>query len=772
MDLYRVTSKEELPLLGPATTCYHSSCSTKRSPPRGLSMETNSNCGKDAIQIRVDPSENEVRQQESSLQPAENMQYSMDSVALSFPGGGIRCAALSHGILRHLLEQDVKVEAIASVSGGGYIAGSFIQNVHHLVTRNGLSYKEAVKTYFDSDKMSKNAGFMVNCQGNLFKAFGELVVLIGMLLCWGCLLLIDKIPLWFVIALVIDALFGSMVRQTGWNSIAPVLWFLLAGLGALWIMWGILSHFQKNDHATRISNAIQLIFVGNFLLLMLIVFSKLFVDFRHSNENAVLLIGLAVLVLLRPLFDSKSPAKRFLSYTLYSALIAKITAWRIYKGNQTLFFIGEYNETTWNVLIIISAITLLFPFQLFRTTFFHYYYRWRLQRAFFCDSGVMGFTECGGHQTRLSELTQVKELPNYIAVTVLNGWKKDATYEDAYFVTALESGGRMKVIGSDVETNVGHLKLSESMALSSAAVAYMMGAEDNARFRFWQVQLGVSMGNWVYTKPPGNSSIWLLIVGQIPVSFTLFLVVFAHLSACFLLIPFGVAFLLMLLSVLIPPHYIPKIYHLPFVLNVFEIFDINLIGGDPLPERVYLSDGAHGDNMALLPLLDKRQYKQIVICDATEDPHEQCNGLLKSMNLCREKLGCSFVPLVPNIDIEHDVNQFVHDKQSTCFRFKVNYNQSNRSSNTDSQGIVESSEIIYLKPRTAFVGLHSQDFDSNLHGCCCETCHTPPFKILDTCCGEFPQHSTINQFFTPKLFTQYSKLGYKIAQEAFPNQTN
>ena len=51
--------------------------------------------------------------------------------------------------------------------------------------------------------------------------------------------------------------------------------------------------------------------------------------------------------------------------------------------------------------------------------------------------------------------------------------------------------------------------------------------------------------------------------------------------------------------------------------------------------------------------------------------------------------------------------------------------------------------------------------------CCCDCCHDTRFKCLsDKLCGAFPQHSTVNQFFTPRMFRAYHCEGYKACMEA------
>lgn len=54
-----------------------------------------------------------------------------------------------------------------------------------------------------------------------------------------------------------------------------------------------------------------------------------------------------------------------------------------------------------------------------------------------------------------------------------------------------------------------------------------------------------------------------------------------------------------------------------------------------------------------------------------------------------------------------------------------------------------------------------------LNFCCCECCHGNRCRGLsEDICGAFPQHNTINQFFTPRMFTAYHREGYNACVEA------
>jgi len=354
--------------------------------------------------------------------------------------------------------------------------------------------------------------------------------------------------------------------------------------------------------------------------------------------------------------------------------------------------------------------------------------------------------------------------------------------------------------------------------MNGGAFAYRMGNINNQAFRFWQVTFGFGLGNWLYTRKPSEIRHALIVASQGMLTVCSFLIVFWSYTPKILLIPFFIYFVIVTCSLVVPPEH--KVFgwllHFPFIIEMHQILNLNTFGGNPLPPQVYLSDGAHGENLALIPLLEQ-QYRTIIVCDGSEDISEQCENLLISIALARQKIGCSFIPLrakqdpeaLLNVsrmkgdfrasfiqpephqmlsndmemhsilnednyevdnekDIEMAINDFVNTPGMVSLRFQVVY------TSPSNQQHPNASTVIYMKPRKQFattvMGNTKNPNNSPmeyLHGCCCEVCHTPKMKWMNYCCGEFPQHSVLNQFFTPTLFNNYSELGYKTALHSF-----
>ena len=95
-------------------------------------------------------------------------------------------------------------------------------------------------------------------------------------------------------------------------------------------------------------------------------------------------------------------------------------------------------------------------------------------------------------------------------------------------------------------------------------------------------------------------------------------------------------------------------------------------------------------------------------------------------------------------------------------RFKVYYDGEN-DSEPECDG-----EIILLVPRKP-EDIMKKEQNKELTCCCCECCHCKSClcACLSKClCNAFPQHSTANQFFTPRMFEAYHKEGSSACEDA------
>ena len=226
-----------------------------------------------------------------------------------------------------------------------------------------------------------------------------------------------------------------------------------------------------------------------------------------------------------------------------------------------------------------------------------------------------------------------------------------------------------------------------------------------------------------------------------------------------------------------------------------------------------LSDGGHFENLALLPLLDKRLEK-IAIFDGSCNPggDKYAESLLKALKLAREKLHCSFVG-ENGRDINEDIKvkflKMKSKRRPRSYKFRVHYYD--EKDNKAGEG-----EILFVAPRhpsesmplNATIDEQPQPMDNEspseempltkkmderrpwdikldpnkwgkspeltereadrLTCCCCVCCHYygSSHCISDALLGRFPHHKTANQFFTPDMFSVYHREGYAACIEA------
>ena len=248
------------------------------------------------------------------------------------------------------------------------------------------------------------------------------------------------------------------------------------------------------------------------------------------------------------------------------------------------------------------------------------------------------------------------------------------------------------------------------------------------------------------------------------------------------------------------------------IRSVCDFLNITTVGKDP-PHVLQLSDGGHFENLALLPLLEKKLPKILVVdgsCNSGAD--SQAKGLLDALELAQKKLHCWFEG--ENVkDIKEDIrSEFLtkdgDGKLPRCYKFSVHYSAKPNEERTTGEILFlvprHPSESKSLEPETDDEngqpccqpetcmknGRHSwKCFNSNLDAewgfgpelredevkrlnwCCCLCCHNCSCKgcchTLSSCClGKFPSHSTGNQFFTPDMFREYHREGYAACIEA------
>ena len=131
----------------------------------------------------------------------------MAKLGLAFSGGGIRSAAFCSGVLRRLLQKNVKMDYLSCVSGGGYTGSAYMD----WKCRNGKQDdKKWHQEFFNH--MREGAGLICNFQKPC-QAILEFFAILGVILFVSVVVpAVVWMSIAYPLAYVIDYLFGEILR--------------------------------------------------------------------------------------------------------------------------------------------------------------------------------------------------------------------------------------------------------------------------------------------------------------------------------------------------------------------------------------------------------------------------------------------------------------------------------------------------------------------------------------------------------------------------------
>lgn len=129
------------------------------------------------------------------------------TVGLAFSGGGIRSAAFCSGVLRRLLQKNVKIDYLSCVSGGGFTGSAYMDWKYRYGKQDDTKWHQE---FFNH--MRERAGFICNFQKPC-QAVVEFLAIFGVIL-FVCVVV--PILVWmsvtYPLAFIIDFLFGKILR--------------------------------------------------------------------------------------------------------------------------------------------------------------------------------------------------------------------------------------------------------------------------------------------------------------------------------------------------------------------------------------------------------------------------------------------------------------------------------------------------------------------------------------------------------------------------------
>ncbi|XP_022798353.1 uncharacterized protein LOC111336511 [Stylophora pistillata] len=425
----------------------------------------------------------------------------------------------------------------------------------------------------------------------------------------------------------------------------------------------------------------------------------------------------------------------------------------------------------------------------------------------------------------MGDLADMK--PEYICNTVVNNWQKEAggVGSKSFELLILSPTGIERLDENPEDNSFAgkiqprDLPLSDVMATSAAVLALYMGVFDvrAETVRNLQMVLGVHGGKSLISDPSRDvAGSTIACCRFLPVIIQLFIVVPVILPPfltndwhAILVVWYLTIVVLAMVTAALPTA--PEnsgcadkfvrwctvnIYHVRFARLLLRTVDL----GPVPPPLLNLSDGGHIEQLGLLALLKKR-LKKIVVVDGTSVGVGQSASaqLLWSLDLARKRLRCSFSAM-DGRDIVEDLRSKLEEMPDNCkprfYKFRVDYYEKNVDGLSDEK--VGEGEILLILPRHPDVGITNsteslrswtdcirhthQPINSKLWGpgpdleagevdrltgCCCECCHVTYYNsCCGILCGFFPYHKTLNQFFTPAMFSAYHREGYRACLDA------
>ena len=282
----------------------------------------------------------------------------MSQTGLAFSGGGIRSAAFCSGVLRRLLQREVKVNYLSCVSGGGYTGTAYLDWKYRHDQKDDPKWHQEFFNY-----MRSRAGYFCNWENPVAAIFDTLftVALIALVS------VIFPIIVWMSyacpVAYVVDFLAGHLLRAevcTEGSAENPThahghgcsvdvnrRILLLAILLAVAVFSFMLENISSHGKMTFrfISTSVRTILA---LLILPWAIHK-FLERTPGWVQALILVLAAIIWFSSPVFRQQAS----LVMVLYA--YAYIIHMRVYRHSLLGF---TYSEYSFNIVVWISGIML------------------------------------------------------------------------------------------------------------------------------------------------------------------------------------------------------------------------------------------------------------------------------------------------------------------------------------------------------------------------------------------------------------------------------
>lgn len=285
----------------------------------------------------------------------------MSRTGLAFSGGGIRSAAFCSGVLRRLLQREVKVDCLSCVSGGGYTGTAYLDWKFRHGKEDDPKWHQEFFNY-----MRARAGYYCNWQRPFIAVFDSFLIIALLIL----VSLITPILVWMTVACpmayLIDFLVGDLLRtegctgnDTAFEAVnghechvegdAYTKVVLFASLLAITVLSFILQNILKQG-----KGLLRFVSISSLAILALLFFPwaiHVLLEGTPLWAQLLILVLSAIIWFSIPVF--RQQASLIMVVYAYSFIIHK----RVYK--HSLFGL-EYSEYNFVMLVWVSGILLAF----------------------------------------------------------------------------------------------------------------------------------------------------------------------------------------------------------------------------------------------------------------------------------------------------------------------------------------------------------------------------------------------------------------------------
>ena len=292
----------------------------------------------------------------------------MSRIGLAFSGGGIRSAAFCSGVLRRLLQREVKVNYLSCVSGGGYTGTAYLDWKFRNAQRDDPKWH---REFFDN--MRKRAGIFCNWQKPVSAVFDSVLLLVLILTVSVILPAIVWMAYALPVAYIVDFFVGELLRakpvcpggftlddgnSTGTNCHEP------AGTVAYTRIMVFVTFFSMGFISFMIERALpwgkpffKLLSACSLVIFALILLPWVIHDFLESTPVAVQFL---ILVLAALVWFSFPVLRRQASLVMVIYAYSFVIHSRVFHHT----FLGiEYSEYSFNKALCVSALVLwMVPF--------------------------------------------------------------------------------------------------------------------------------------------------------------------------------------------------------------------------------------------------------------------------------------------------------------------------------------------------------------------------------------------------------------------------